>query len=226
MDHSRLAAAQDRAAPHDHLVEFYETEDFLVATVADFLLPALCDGDAAVVVATPEHRAAFAAELTGAGIDLDAADVDGRYQSFDAAALLAQFMVDGAPDPDRFRAAATAVIDRAATGGRNVRVYGEMVALLWADGDVTSTIALEDLWNDLAATLSFSLFCAYPMQGFDDRARAAFKRICRQHSTVVPTEEYSQAAGAAERQRIVAELQHEAAALRAELERLRTADRS
>jgi hypothetical protein len=170
---------------HEHFVEFYETTAFLIGTVADFLVPALRAGDSAIVVATPEHRAAFAAAMSAEHVDLDAATREGRYQALDAAEVLATFMDDGAPDPVRFADVAGALIDRASEGGRRVKVYGEMVALLWADGDVRSTIALEDLWNDLAVQRSFALLCAYPMQDFDDDARAAFKHICSQHSEVV-----------------------------------------
>jgi MEDS: MEthanogen/methylotroph, DcmR Sensory domain len=130
-------------------------------------------------------------------------------------------MVDDAPDPVRFRAAVTGLLDRAADGGRPVRVYGEMVALLWGAGNVASTIALEDLWNELAEVRAFSLFCGYPIQGFDVQSRAVFKHICGQHSTVVPAESYSLAGTADEQQRVVAELQQENAALRAELDQLR-----
>jgi len=173
------------AVEHEHFVEFYETTAFLIGTVADFLVPALRAGDSAVVVATAEHRAAFAAAISAERIDLDLATAEGRYQALDAAEVMARFMEDDGPDPVRFEEVAGAVIDRAAAGGRQVKVYGEMVALLWADGDVRSTIALEDLWNDLAVERSFSLLCAYPMQDFDDDARAAFKHICQQHSDVI-----------------------------------------
>lgn len=206
---------------HEHVVEFYETTAFLVGTVADFIVPALRNGDAAVVVATPEHCAAFSAAIAAENVDLDAAVAAGRYQSFSADDLLSAFMVDGAPDAARFERVVGDVLDRAAEDGRAVKVYGEMVALLWADGDVTSTIALEDLWNDLALSRSFSLLCAYPMQGFDDDARAAFKQICTQHSGVIPGEAYSTAATEDQQRRVVAELQLETAALRAELHRLR-----
>jgi len=225
MNSSQTSAPDLRAAcGHEHLVEFYETDAFLVGTVADFVVPALRGQDAVIVVATAEHREAFAAAIRDAGIDLDTAMWDRRYQPLDAADLLSAFMVDGRPDPDRFQEVAGAVIDRATAGGRTVKVYGEMVALLWADGDVTSTIALEDLWNDLAATRSFALLCAYPLQGFDDDARAAFKRICTQHSQVVPAvRSHRSAASLGERRRMLSELQQETAALRTELSRLRAA---
>jgi hypothetical protein len=96
-----------------------------------------------------------------------------------------------------------------------------MVALLWGAGDVASTIALEDLWNELAEVRAFSLFCGYPIQGSDVRSRAVFKHICGQHGTVVPAESYPSAGTVDEQQRVVAGLQQENAALRAELERLR-----
>ena len=208
---------------HDHLVEFYETSAFLVDTVCAFVAPALLADDSAVVVATPDHRDAFATALTAAGVEVDAATNDGRYVVFDAAELLSLFMVDDAPHPGLFREVVGAVLARAGEGGRQVKVYGEMVALLWADGDVRSTIALEDLWNDLAAEHSFALQCAYPLQGFDHAARAAFKRICTQHSAVIPAEGYRLAASPDEQQRLVAELQQETIELRAELGRLRDA---
>jgi hypothetical protein len=172
------------ACGHEHLVEFYETEEHLIATVAEYLAPALRGYDAAIVVATGDHRAAFADEMRAAGVDVDAATADGRYQALDAAEILALFMVDGAPDPALFRQVVARLLERASFGGREVRVYGEMVALLWAAGDVTSTIALEDLWNVLGAEHGFSLFCGYPISGFDVQSRTAFEHICGQHSSV------------------------------------------
>jgi diguanylate cyclase (GGDEF)-like protein len=209
-------------AQHDHLVEFYETESFLVDTVCGFLAPALAAGDAAIVVATPVHQDMFETALGRAGIDLDAARTEGRYLRFDATTLLARFMVDGEPDPIRFRDAIGAALDRAGEGGRRVHVYGEMVALLWEDGNAASTLSLEDLWNDLAVTHRFTLLCAYPMRAFhDESSTAAFKQICDQHTMVIPSESYSLLADPAERSRLVAQLQQQAIALRPEVLRLR-----
>lgn len=55
---------------HEHLVEFYETEGFLIDTVSSFVSPALHDGDAAIVVATATHRSAFEAQLGASGVDV------------------------------------------------------------------------------------------------------------------------------------------------------------
>jgi diguanylate cyclase (GGDEF)-like protein/putative nucleotidyltransferase with HDIG domain len=179
-------AAGGRAAQvrRDHVVEFYETDAGLATTVGDFVGLALSRGEATVVVATAEHRTAFAAVVRAGGIDLDAAIADGRYIALDAEALLGRLMVGGRPDPARFREAVGAVIDRAGGGGRAVSVYCETVAMLWRDGDVSSTIQLEDLWNDLAANRDFALLCAYPAHAFDVGTAAALRAVCERRRGV------------------------------------------
>ena len=114
------------------------------------------------------------------------------------------------------------MLKRAGAGSRRVRVYGEMVALLWAAGETAAAIALEGFWNDLAETHEFALLCAYPMSAFKDAAgAAAFEHVCATHATVIPSESYSLLDGADEKRREVARLQQENAALRAEARRAR-----
>ena len=71
-------------------------------------------------------------------------------------------MVAGKPDPVLFEATIGSIVERAARGGRTVRVFGEMVAVLWDAGNVTGALALETLWNDMASNRQFFLLCAYP----------------------------------------------------------------
>ena len=198
---------------HHHQVEFYEADEFLVDSVCGFLEPALVAGDAVIVVATEAHRQKFTAELEGRGIDVRAARTGGRFFALDAGETLALFMVDGTPDPDRFAHEIGELVDRAADGRRRVRIYGEMVALLWAEGDIPAAIALEDLWNDLAGTRRFSLLCAYPMVSFAGASSTApFRRMCQQHTGVTPTESFSRLVDRDDQSYAVALLQQEAAA--------------
>jgi anti-sigma regulatory factor (Ser/Thr protein kinase) len=79
-----------------------------------------------------------------------------------------------------------------------VRAFGEMVALLWAAGDVAGAIELEALWNDLAEVREFSLLCAYSMSalaGHDDLGSVG--RVCELHSSVHPPRSYVDDADAA-----------------------------
>ena len=167
-----------------HLVEFYESDASLAATVTSFLAPSFSDAGATMVVATPAHRAAFEQALTAAGVDVAAAAAGGRYVSIDAAELLATLMVDGAPDVARFASEVGGLLDRMAQPGRGLRIYGEMVALLWEAGDATSALALEHLWNATASTYSFDLLCGYRIGTFDNEEEAlAFRRVCDVHAS-------------------------------------------
>jgi anti-sigma regulatory factor (Ser/Thr protein kinase) len=180
-----VRVADGRVHEHDHVVGFYEREADLVRAVAAFLAEALHDEGTAIVVATAEHRAALERALTAAGIATDALTQRGRYQCFDAAEMLATFMRDGHPDPGAFSAAIRPVIDDAARFGVPVRIFGEMVALLWDDGSVGAAIELESLWNDLGTERPFTLYCAYPTSILrtDDNLADA-KHVCDRHSNI------------------------------------------
>lgn len=210
-----VASAEARlvepASPHDHLVGFYESEAFLVRSVVRFLVPALRAGDNVIVVETSDHRDQLEPALAAEGIDVAAATRSGQLLAVDADELLASFMVAGSPEPSRFTARVGRLIDQAAADGSPVRIHGEMVALLWARGEVVAALALEDLWNGLLATHPCALLCTYPMRAFDDeQASEAFRTVCHQHAAVLPSESYSQLADAEARRRTVALLQHEA----------------
>lgn len=185
----------ERVRPHDHLVGFYETDAFLVDSVVDFLRPAWCRGESVLVIATPEHRAAFDAALEGCGIDVAAARSDGRYVALDAARTLATFVSNGSIDYDHFRASVIDVVDRMTARGRGVRIFGEMVALLWELGDVDGALTLEAMWNGLGRSREFSLFCAYGLSTFDaEETSTRFHQVCEQHSAVT-SESYAQLGG-------------------------------
>ncbi len=107
---------------------------------------------------------------------------------------------------------------RAAEGGRRVRAFGEMVALLWTEGNQAAAIRLEELWNELAQTRTFCLYCAYCLDSFGDTAHTApFTHICTQHSRVIPAESYAALSDPDERLREITLLQQKAKALEAEL---------
>lgn len=176
----------------EHFVQFCETDAFLVSSVSKFISAGLIAGDASIILATQPHRESIEERLRADGPVFEAARKQGKYIALDAAAILSQIMVDGYLDAARFNEVIGGIIRQAAKSGCNVRVFGELVALLWADGKRAEAIRLEELWNEQAQTEAFSLFCAYPMQGFDGETYGAeFAEICRQHGRVIPTESYT-----------------------------------
>ena len=175
---------------HRHVVQFYEDEHELVSSVVAHLGPALAVGDAAVVVATPAHADAFRAALTADGVDVAGAETAGRYISIDADAVLAAFLVDGWPDRTRFRETVGLVLDLASAGHRDVRVYGEMVAVLWAREQRDAAIRLEALWNELGQGRTFSLYCGYPMLDFGTAGLGDAKGVCDLHGEIMTPASY------------------------------------
>jgi signal transduction histidine kinase len=178
--------------PREHRVQFYESEDFLAIAVADFLAPGLSDGHPLVVIATEPHRRIFTGQLKRKGLDVDRASEIGYLTLLDARHTLDAFMAGSSPDPERFRTVIGTVLKSAHDrGGAGVvlRLYGEMVDLLWRDGNTEGALQLEELWNDLAHTYEFSLLCAYAMGNFYRSADSdGFKEICRHHTRVTPSE--------------------------------------
>ncbi|MDB4874951.1 MAG: sensor protein [Gemmatimonadetes bacterium] len=148
-----------------------------------------------MVIATEAHRRAFAKALKARGIKVDRARMVGQLTALDARATLDQFMVDGIPDAEKFRATIAPVVERsrALAAGGAILAYGEMVDLLWKDDNPAGAIRLESLWNELSADYEFSLLCAYAMGNFTDAAHSEdFQAICGTHSRVLPTEGFAE----------------------------------
>lgn len=202
----------------DHFAQFYDTDAFLLNSLGKFVHSGLSTGDAVIVVATEVHRQALDELLTAQGLDIFEASTAGRYISLDAADTLSQFLVKGCPDRQRFTEVMGGLIAGATGEGRLVRIFGEMVALLWAEEKCDTAIHLEELWNDLGKTHRFSLFCAYPMSGFSSEALAMpLNNICAVHSGVVPAESYTALENHDQRLRAIIQLQQKARSLEAEI---------
>jgi signal transduction histidine kinase len=211
----------------EHFVQFYDTDMFLMDAVGDFISCGLRAGEAGIIVSTPAHQRGIEARLRADGIDVSAAVAAGRYLSLDATHTLSLFMVDGMPDTGKFFQLFGGVLDGATRNNRPVRVFGEMVSLLARDGNNAATIRLEELWNELGETRSFSLFCAYAMDQFDGKAQAhLLSHVCEQHSSVIPSESYSALPDKDARLRAISALQQKASWLEEEIaERKRAEER-
>jgi hypothetical protein len=178
-------ARASSAVPHHHAVRFYESDKSLAHMVARFLGEGLDAGNPAIVVAAPGQRAAILRALVARSLDVVELQRSDALILLDARETLATFMIDGKPDAEAFRNTMCEVIKRACRGRANciLRIYGQMVDLLWKDDQQEAAIRLEMLWNQLAATNAFSLWCGYAMGHFyKDASR---DDICRQHTHVV-----------------------------------------
>lgn len=214
--------------PSGHIVQFYDSDEYLLNTLTGFVRAGLAAHDGCIVIATKAHRAALERRLAGEEpVRFAIAHAEDAYLALDARETLAQFMVNGTLVPQRFREVIGGAIARAGRNGRSVRAYGEMVTLLWLDGNSTGAIQLEELWNDLRESSAFTLCCGYPMKAFEGEAYAAsFAEICHRHTHVIPDESYTSLVTADERLRAISLLQQKALSLEAEIaERKATEER-
>ena len=181
-----VASRDLRVETGEHVVAFYDRDSDLATTVGQYLVQALQAGEIAVVIATEAHRGAFEQEIVAAGLDLAQVRKNGTYIALDAAKTMSMFMINGSIDSDAFHRIIGGAVREGVESGRQVRAYGEMVALLWDAGQVPAAIELETLWNDLGRELPFSLFCAYPRASVEGSEHSAsLDLVCHLHSSVL-----------------------------------------
>jgi hypothetical protein len=169
------AVRRDLEPVHDHVVGFYGHDGELISTVDPFLAEALNAGGAGLVIATPDHRSALDARFRH----------HADYRSLDAAATLASFMRNDSPDPGAFASVLGAILDDCTSAGTPVHAFGEMVSVLWDAGNVGGALELESLWNDLAGSRAFTLYCAYATSSLEHASDLdATKQVCDRHSSV------------------------------------------
>jgi hypothetical protein len=182
------------AAPRDHIVQLYQDQQFLNRAVCRFAAAAIATGEGVILVPTVAHWDAFRPRLEAEGVDVKAAERSGQLTIVDADDLLPTFMRDAMPDSPVFLGLAADVISRAKGDGRypKVRWWGEMVNLLWERGDVAASMALEDLFDELAHKQDIAIFCSFLMDNFDGDVHARMlPRLGENHSHLIPVEDYA-----------------------------------
>jgi signal transduction histidine kinase len=157
-----------------HVVQFYDSDDFLCDRVARFLDAGFAHDDVLLVIATVDHREALRQRLAAGGRDVAAAGRAGQLHFLDAAETLTQIMSGDMPDWELFHRVLGGIIDRCCAGRRrSVRAYGEMVDVLWKSGNTRGAVRLEQLWSQLRRLRTLSLMCAYSMDNVYKEVRSA-----------------------------------------------------
>jgi len=162
-----------------HAVQFYDHEAFLLEHLGSFVKEGLLQEDTVLVVATATHRAELRAKLISDHV-FEEAPGKSVYVAMDATDTLALFMVNDWPDEKLFMKVIGDTISSLAHG-TPVRIYGEMVAVLWSQCQFRAAIRLEQLWNQLGTCKEFSLLCGYPAAAFQDGSLLDEVSACHSH---------------------------------------------
>jgi hypothetical protein len=187
------------AAPAaDHAVQVYDDLAELAVSVGRYLDAGFRRGEPALVISTADHLQVFTAELALRGWDVDQLGAERLLTCCDAQQTLDAFM-DGERPSERFEQVVGGAIDDVAARfpDKTVRAFGEMVDLLWKQGNEAGAIALEERWNELAETRRFALLCGYHLDIFDLNVQTgALPEIVRVHNQPRPAADTSLLAAA------------------------------
>src|SRR5689334_12202824 len=182
------------AGPKDHIVQLYQDQQFLNRAVCRFAAGAIANGEGVILVPTAAHWDAFRPRLEAEGVDVKAAQGSGQLTIVDADELLPRFMKDTMPDAPVFLGLAADVIANARGEGRfpKVRWWGEMVNVLWEQGNVAASMSLEDQFDRLAHHHEIAIFCSFVMDNFNSEVHSRLlPRLGQNHSHLIPVEDYA-----------------------------------
>ena len=177
----------------DHIVQLYQDREFLNRAVCRYARAGLANEEGIILFATDAHWSAFRRRLEAEGVDVHAAQERGQLTVVDADELLPRFMRGAMPDPPVFKGVFSDVVRQArASGGyEQVRVWGEMVDVLWERGEVAGSMNLEDLFDQLAKKVEISIFCSFLMDNFNGDVHShMLPRLGTNHSHLIPVEDY------------------------------------
>ncbi|HEY1371505.1 MAG TPA: MEDS domain-containing protein [Candidatus Binatia bacterium] len=178
-------------SPFRHFVQLHKSAERLAAEIAGFTSAGLAAGEAVIIVARPHHAKLLLQALADLGVDSERYQAAGQLKLVDAEATLATIMGPSGFDRERCHAAFGAVIDEVRGAGyEHIRLYGEMVDMLWQRGYFAAAILLEEYANDVGRLHDLAIFCSYLLDGFLESSYAGpIGEIGRTHTDIVPTSE-------------------------------------
>lgn len=186
---ARLSSGEllSTSVPSIHSVQFYDTDDALITRLCATVCSGLLNGDSVLIVATKKHRDQLVRALHRLEVDGSRYEAEKRLTLCDAQKTLGKFMVKGFPDADLFFSTLGTLVEDARKVARQhdrgLVAFGEMVAVLWEEGNKAGALALEKLWNNLINEKAFHLHCAYPRALFF-HDEAGMLNICESHSYI------------------------------------------
>ena len=167
-------------APVDHFVWFYEERAHLIAKVAEFAADGLRAGEQVILIATQRSPSRHRRTSWRSPTARHGAVCRPSMRSRRAARVLPR-RCDRPPSLRQLRRRARP----RRRGEGPVRAFGEMVALLWADGAVREAIELEALWCEFARIESFSLLAPIRRSVvLDEPLHAPVNAVCALHSEI------------------------------------------
>jgi hypothetical protein len=179
--------------PDGHIVQLYQDADFYSEAISHFTAEGLVRGESIILVATGPNWVNISARLENKGFHIPELFDRGQLTLLEAEETLPKFMTGGLPDGKIFKPLARETIQGARQGGRfpAVRWWGEMVNVLYVEGNGKGSTKLEEYFDEVAHEETIAIFCSFLMDKYDPEIyNEAFTNVCCTHSNVIPTNDY------------------------------------
>ena len=176
-----------------HIVQLYQDDNFYGEAISHFAAEGIARGESIILVATKPNWANISRRLEAKGSDTNELFRRGQLTLLDADATLPKFMAGNMPDAEIFKPLAKETIAKARAGGKysRVRWWGEMVNVLYANGNLRGSNRLEELFDEVGREESVPVFCSFLMDKFDPKIyEEVFGNVCHTHSHVIPAHDY------------------------------------
>jgi len=168
-------------ARFDHVVQVYDNDVIFIDTLTGFVETAIRSNENAIIIATDRHLTALEARLESRGHKIETLILEHRFIPVSAEETLHEFFINGTLDESRFIKVISGLLQHAKGNQKKLRAFGEMVAILWAQGNKEATLQLEHLWDKLCKQDVFSLYCAYSKQ----IVTGDEKTVCDCHTMII-----------------------------------------
>lgn len=175
----------------NYIAQVCQNETSQAEAVIGYIKEGLLNDESIVVLARPALRKAVISGIDALGFDMQTIRNQGQIKFFDAQFLLSSLLIDGVLEEQVFQEYVGIPLQTLHLRYGKVRVFGGMVDILWKEGQHSTVMQLEDLWNDLSQKQEFSLLCSYSLDDLDpDVYDESFESICKCHNRLIPVENY------------------------------------
>ena len=178
-----------------HILQIYESDEFLAAAVAHFAAAGLQAEEAVLLTGTKDHLGRIERALRGAGVDAASAERSGQLVISDVHESLVHVVPNGRLEPARFEEVACGALEQALSDTRftGVRWWGEVTNTLHHAGSPQAGLQAEKLADAAARKYGATVFCSFLCDRFDAQGYDEILHdLCCVHSHLIPAEDYVQ----------------------------------
>lgn len=178
----------------NHTVQICLNESSQVDLVTNYIKEGLLNGEAVIIIANPKLRQIIKSKMgvfSFNGKNIQELQVQGQIKLFDAESILSTLRIDGVLEEDLFHECVAVPIYNAKSNYGKVRIFGEMVDILWKENQHDMAMQLEAFWNNLSSTQEFKFLCTYTLNMLSPNAYdEKLEQICKYHSHLAPVADY------------------------------------